>query len=282
MKIWKSRSVWIGATLLILLSAATLFIIYRELNGKDIIGTIKRADPFWVIAAFIFMILYFVADGINIRRSLRLTGYDISISQMMTYAYAGFFFSYITPSSTGGQPGQLYFMYRDRIRLSHGTFSLLCVFLSYQIMAVLWGIIGVLYLRSEYVSINGRFAYVFPIGFALNILIILFGLCVLFSKKLTKAFAHIALEVVKRYGKKDYRASIFRFFALYRNASGLIKKNKIVYAKVLITSFIQLTLFHSIPFLCVHALGCSKPGLIKTLCTQGALFLSVSSLPLPG
>ncbi|MCR5748353.1 MAG: lysylphosphatidylglycerol synthase domain-containing protein, partial [Lachnospiraceae bacterium] len=47
-------------------------------------------------------------------------------------------------------------------------------------------------------------------------------------------------------------------------------------------SFIQLTLFHSIPFLCVHALGCSKPGLIKTLCTQGALFLSVSSLPLPG
>jgi len=282
MKLLKNKSVLIGVLLLLVLGGATLFIIYKELNGHDIAGTLRHADLRWVTAAVIFMILYSIADGLNIRRCLRLTGYEVSVPQMMKYAFAGFFFSSITPSSSGGQPGQLYFMYRDKIKLSHGTFSLLCAFLSYQIMAVVWGIIGLIFTPKGIMSLGGKFSYVFPIGFAINLVTIVILICILFSKRMTIMFAYVALRLNRKKNKPGSKNEIMRFFATYRKAAGLMNSNKRVFLKILLTSFVQMSLFHSVPFLCARALGCDSFGWFTGVCTQGALFLSVSSLPLPG
>ncbi len=282
MKIWERKSVWIGALLLVALAAITLYIIHKELNTQDIAGALRHADPYWVAAAIIFMVLYFICDGINIRRCLTLTGYQISIPQMMRYAFAGFFFSSITPSSSGGQPGQLYFMYKDKIRLSHGTFSLLFAFLSYQVMAVVWGVIGILFLPKGFIKPEGRFGYVFPLGFSLNLIIIFFLMCILFSRRLAKVFARVALWIDNKHKGPDNKYQALRFFALYRRAAARMLRNKLLFAKILLTSFVQMTLFHSVPFLCAHALGWADLDWLTAVCVQGVLFLSVSSLPLPG
>ncbi|WP_029199854.1 lysylphosphatidylglycerol synthase transmembrane domain-containing protein [Oribacterium sp. NK2B42] len=282
MNLLKKKSVWFGALLLLVLGGATLFIIYKELNGNDIAGTLRHADPRWVTAAVAAMILYSIADGLNIRRCLRLTGYEVSIPQMMKYAFAGFFFSSITPSSSGGQPGQLYFMYRDKIKLSHGTFSLLCAFLSYQIMAVVWGIIGLIFTPKGIMSLGGKFSYVFPIGFAINLVTIAILISILFSRRMTIMFAYIALRFNRKNKNPGSKNEIMRFFARYRKAAGLMNSNKRVFVKILLTSFVQMSLFHSVPYLCARALGCDSFGWFTGVCTQGALFLSVSSLPLPG
>ena len=44
----------------------------------------------------------------------------------------------------------------------------------------------------------------------------------------------------------------------------------------------QLVLFHTVTFLCAHAVGCTDLDWFTVLRTQASLFISVSSLPLPG
>ena len=61
-----------------------------------------------------------------------------------------------------------------------------------------------------------------------------------------------------------------------------MKNNKIVFVKMLLNSFVQISILFSIPFLCARALGANDLTWFQGICTQGALFLSVSSLPLPG
>lgn len=279
----KKKSLWLGALFLLVLGGATLFVIHKELKGQDIIGTLKSANIWWVLLAIMAMAIYAVADGINISRCLKLDGYKISFAQMMKYSFAGFFFSSITPSSTGGQPGQLYFMAKDKLKVSHSTFTLLCALLSFQCSAVFLGVVGVIFSRGEVFKLQGKFAYVFPIGFALNLAIIAFLICVLFTRKISGFFIGIGLWFLKLRGiKPGEKFKFLRSFAAYRKAASLLKKNKIVFVKMLLTSLVQIILFHSVTFFCARAIGCSSLDWFTVLRTQSSLFISVSSLPLPG
>ena len=283
MELLKKKSLWLGALFLLILGGATVYVIYKELEGQDIIGTLKNANIWWVLAAILAMAVYAVCDGINISRCLKLDGYKITFAQMMKYSFAGFFFSSITPSSTGGQPGQLYFMAKDKLKVSHSAFTLLCALLSFQCAAVFLGVIGVICSHGEVFKLQGRFAYVFPIGFALNLAIIAFLICVLFTRRLAGFFIGIGLWFIKVRGiKPGERFKFLRSFACYRKAAALLKKNKIVFVKMLITSLIQIILFHSVTFFCAHAVGCTDLDWFTVLRTQSSLFISVSSLPLPG
>ena len=283
MNLFKKKSLWLGALLLLLLGGATLYVVYRELRGQDILGTLKNANLWWVLAAVVSMALYAVADGINISRCLRLAGYKLTFAQMMKYSFAGFFFSSITPSSTGGQPGQLYFMAKDRLKVSHSAFTLLCALLSFQCAAVVLGVVGVIFSRGEVFNLQGKFSYVFPIGFALNIAIIIGLFCVLFTRRIAGFFAGAGLWFMKIRGiKPGGKFKFLRSFAAYRKAASLLRLNKSVFVKMLITSFIQIILFHSVTFFCSHAVGCSSLDWFTVLRTQSSLFISVSSLPLPG
>ena len=283
MSLLKKKSLWLGALFLLVLGGATVYVIYKELRGQDILGTLKNANIWWVLAAIAAMMIYAVCDGINISRCLKLAGYKISFAQMMKYSFAGFFFSSITPSSTGGQPGQLYFMAKDKLKVSHSAFTLLCALLSFQCAAVFLGVIGVICSHGEVFKLQGRFAYVFPIGFALNLEIIAFLICVLFTRKLAGFFIGIGLWFIKVRGiKPGERFKFLRSFASYRKAASLLRKNKMVFVKMLITSLIQIILFHSVTFFCAHAIGCTNLDWFTVLRTQASLFISVSSLPLPG
>ncbi|MBR3277533.1 MAG: flippase-like domain-containing protein [Lachnospiraceae bacterium] len=283
MNLLKKKSLWLGALLLLLLGGATVYVIYKELDGQDIIGTLKNANIGLILLAVLAMALYAVADGINISRCLRLAGYKISFAQMMKYSFAGFFFSSITPSSTGGQPGQLYFMAKDKLKVSHSAFTLLCALLSFQCAAVLLGIIGVIFSNGVVFGLQGRFAYVFPIGFALNLAIIAGLFCVLFTRRIAGFFAWAGLKLMSIKGlKPGDRFRFLRSFAAYRRAAALLRMNKSVFLKMFLTSLVQLILFHSVTFFCAQAIGCTGLDWFTVLRTQSSLFISVSSLPLPG
>jgi len=283
MNLLKKKSLWAGALLLLLLGGATVYVIYKELNGHDIAGTLRNANIGWILLAVLSMALYAVADGINISRCLKLAGYKISFSQMMKYSFSGFFFSSITPSSTGGQPAQLYFMAKDKLKVSHSAFTLLCALLSFQCAAVFLGVIGVLFSRGEVFRLQGSFSYVFPIGFAMNIAIIIGLICVLFTRRIAGFFAALGLWAMKFKGiKPGDKFRFLRSFAAYRRAAALLRMNKSVFVKMLLTSFVQIILFHSVTFFCAHAVGCVSLDWFTVLRTQSSLFISVSSLPLPG
>ena len=93
MGLLKKKSLWLSALFLLILGGATIYVVYKELKGQDILGTLRNADIRWVLAAVLSMAVYALCDGINISRCLKLAGYKITFAQMMRYSFAGFFFS---------------------------------------------------------------------------------------------------------------------------------------------------------------------------------------------
>lgn len=277
------KLLWIGVLLLLVLSGVALYIVSTQLGVEDLSVLFGKADLRWLLAPILCMLLYVFADALNICQSLSLSGYRISLLQMIRYAFAGFFFSSITPSSTGGQPGQLYFMKRDGIHVAHGAFALLCALLSYQVITVVWGITGAIFSHSNYVLFESGFTFVFLAGFLINLLIIVFLLCILFSGRVARFMAWVAIgfseKILKRH---EHKAKILRSIGSYRKISYLMKQNKNVFFRMLLVSAIQISLYHSIPYFCCNALGNTSLGWFDFVCTQGLLFVSVSSLPLPG
>ena len=95
LKVWKKKSFWAGILLLIVLSAAALGIIRKELDGQDLSAILRRADLRLLALCLVCMAVYAACDALNIRRCLRLSGDRISAFQAARYAFAGFFFSYL-------------------------------------------------------------------------------------------------------------------------------------------------------------------------------------------
>ena len=96
-------------------------VIDQQLDLRQALATVANAKRGWILAALLCVPVFYCCEARNIGSGLRLAGYRPSIRQLLSYSTAGYFFSGITPASSGGQPGQLYFMHKDGMSLGAGT-----------------------------------------------------------------------------------------------------------------------------------------------------------------
>ena len=90
---------------------------YAVLKGKELselAEVLKSVKPAYYIAGLVMIVVFVCCESYIIYRMLRLLHYnDVPKRNCVKYSFVGFFFSCITPSATGGQPMQLYYMNRD-------------------------------------------------------------------------------------------------------------------------------------------------------------------------
>ena len=98
--------------------------IYDKDSLELIRENIKNVNANYIFICILLLITYFVLQGIYMKSILKALNYDISVKKGIFYSLIEFYFSGITPSSTGGQPVQLYYMTKDKIpiRKSYITF----------------------------------------------------------------------------------------------------------------------------------------------------------------
>ena len=57
------------------------------------------------------------------------------------YSFVGFFFSCITPSASGGQPMQIFYMKKDKLPIPVTTLVLMIVTITYKAVLVVIGVL---------------------------------------------------------------------------------------------------------------------------------------------
>ena len=121
------------------------------------------------------LILYFICQGIYMKYILKSLNVNISLRKGIFYSLVEFFFSGITPSSTGGQPLQLYYMTKDKIPMRKGYITLILNTVFFKLVLVILGII-VLIFNSSYI-LHSKLIYqiFFVLGFILDLVLIIFG-----------------------------------------------------------------------------------------------------------
>ena len=269
---WK-KGIACGGLFLALLGL-TFYILLSDQDPGKLWTALGQAEWSWLAVGAACMMLFFCCEAKNIQTGLGLFGSPAPYASCFLYAITGFFFSSVTPSASGGQPMQLYAMYRDGHAPAPGALALLTDFFSFQLAAVFWASVGFFLHHAQLLRLGNGVWLCFAFGAVLNLLVVV-ALCgAVFSPRALptlwgwlmrparRLFPQRA-EGWRRWGEKQWKD--------LRQCTRCYRTHKRQLGKMFLTSLVQLAAYHSVPFWVYLAFG-----------LQGVLFLSVSSLPLPG
>lgn len=231
------------------------------------------------------MCIFVLSEAISIRRVLISLGNKVKFINAIKYAAVGFFVSSITPSSSGGDPAQLYFMSKDNLPVSHSALALLVELCSFQLTTFFLAIIGFFINYDILINHIGNIKYLMVLGIIINLIILISLIILIFSKKIALNIIKVIYKILEIFNYKkrtDFLKKAKSHVEEYHRCSVFLKENKSVFIKTFITSLIQLTLYHSIPYLIYLSFGLKEYSFITFICMESVLYISVSSLPFPG
>lgn len=280
-----TRNNIIKYSLFILLVGITFYVVFQKNDFGNFLENLKGAHYAYIALGIFCMFVFLEAEASNIRLILKNLGHKLSHLQAFRYSLVGFFFSSITPSSTGGQPAQIYFMNKDGIPIAHSTLALLVELMGYQFATGALAILGFILNFKTIVFGLGKIKFLIFLGLAINLIILSALIVMIFSKKiaikivdsLTKILAFFHYAKVENF-KQSFTAQIDE----YHRCSIYLKENKSILAKVILTNIIQLTAYHAIPYCVYLAFGLTGTNAITIILMEAVLYVAVASLPFPG
>ncbi len=267
------------------IAGLTFWLIFKNNDINKIIFNLSKAKKIYLLLAIFAMFVYIFCEGLNIYRILKNLKDDVSLFQTFKYSLVGFFFSSITPSSTGGQPMQLYFMNKDKLSISHSALSLLIQLLSFQFMTLVLALIGFAFNYDLLLNKIGNIKYLMFLGITINLIIQTFLIIMIFSKKLGLKLINGICNLLDKMHIKSASTIKKKSIAQldeYHECAIYLKNNKIMIIKIFLTTLLQLSLYHSIPYFVFKAFGLQGYSIFTFISLQAVLYISVASLPLPG
>ena len=264
------------------------FVLFLLLRGTDIrtVGNaLSETSVSFLAAGILLAEVFHLAEGINIRILLTSFGYRVTFWQGMKYAYIGFFFSSVTPSSTGGQPAQLYAMKKDGIEIAHGTLALAAELASFEIAVFFMEIAAIVALIQGRIKPSGELMVLAVLGFLMNILFIAGLLAVIFSYRLKEGILRFLHMLIRKLPVGNKKKWIDRFDGAFRDfqaCADLIRREPKVMGKVLAVSVCQVICWFSIPYMVCLARGENTAGYQQVFLLQTVLFMTAALLPFPG
>lgn len=263
----------------------TFYIIFKNNSITDVVNNLSKVNFFFVFLALLCMFFFVFCEGFNVGRVLKTLGNQVGVLHYLKYALVGFFFSSVTPSSSGGEPMQLYYMKKDGIPLIHSALALLIELLSFQVVTGILAIVGFMYNYDILIHQVGNIKYLMFLGITINIVISVGLIIMIFSKRIAIKILAIVCKLLRvfRYKKVDtfYEKSL-QHLDDYHKCSIYLKNNKKMFVKIILTTFIQIILYHSIPYFIYLAFGLTEASAVTFILMQAVLYISVASLPFPG
>lgn len=263
--------------------------IYGVFHGEDLssmMDAIHRADKRWLIPGIALVAFFIWGESIIIWYMMRSSGIQLKKRTCFLFSSVGFFFSCITPSASGGQPMQIYYMKKEKISIPVSTVILMIVTITYKLVLVVIGIGIAIFGRGFLHKYLEGILPVFYLGLALNIFCVTFMTILVFHPLLAKAIMVKGMKLLERLHlvkKKDGRLKKLEdSMDTYRNTAAYLKNNPFVIVKVIGITFIQRMALFAVTWFVYQAFGLHGTGFWEIPFLQAVISVSVDMLPLPG
>jgi hypothetical protein len=279
----------ISLLLLFLLMGLTFFLLFRHFEFDEIWSNIHSASAGPLLIAVLMVPVYLLCYGGVMRLFLRSFGYPAGLLRCASYGCIDFYYSAITPSSTGGQPMVIYHMGKDGVPMSKSVLAPLVHTVLYKTVLILFTVAGLIcYPGLVRQGGGGVFAALLILGAAINGLMLAACLLSMFCPRVTKRIGGALikllgkLRLVRNPEKKtvDFAMTL----AEYQQAAAHVKAHKALLAKCFLLVLVQRTAFFLVPYFIYLSLGFTEHGLnpFYFIAVQAVIAMSVDSLPLPG
>lgn len=271
---------YIAATIIALI----LFGIFNREFG-NVFTTISNLTPGFLTIAILVSIVYFVFEGEIIRLLMKSQGIRLKFLNGMKIGLLGIYYSYITPSSSGGQPMQAAYLRRDKIPVGTSTAVLIMKFFCFQCAFELCSVISFILMYAKLTVENPGIIPFIILGLVVNGLSIIFFPS-LFFKPVLRTICKFAKWLVNKFGFLEKRfhllPSIDRFENDFGSYTDDFKKKKKSLVIGVLLSIPQFILQMSVIYFIFRAFGYRDVRYFEILAIQCLLQVSVSFMPMPG
>mgnify|MGYP003156121514 CR=1 FL=1 len=166
-----------------------------------------------------------------------------SLWRCIQYSFIGFFYSGITPSATGGQPVQLYYMNKDGNKGSDSTIVLMTVAVIYKIVLVVLGVGMLLFCGGALKTELQSFFPLYLLGLALNTVVVAVVLAaMLFPQWMIVVWAWVEKQFIRLdiwKANPQRMDKVQTFTGNYRNAVDWLKQHPGKLIVVIAVTFLQ-------------------------------------------
>lgn len=282
----KFRKNVLNICFLAFLLALTLWLIFRNQDLGPIISTLKSVPPVYIIIGLILVVLYVCGESVIIKYLLHAVKIKAPLLNCIRYSFVGFFFSCITPSATGGQPAQIYYMQKQKINIPTATIILMLVTIEYKFVLVFIGVMLAVFGQGLVQTLTLEAQFYLYLGLGLNVFCVTFMSFLVFLPDtarylITKGFTLLQkIHILKN--KNNRMERLQASMDNYKEASIFLKNNKTVILNTTLITFVQRILLFLVTYVVYRSFGlCSHSAVTITL-LQAAISVSVDMLPLPG
>ncbi|NCB63202.1 MAG: flippase-like domain-containing protein [Clostridia bacterium] len=275
-----------GFILLVALMAGTGFFLLRGQTLTSLFDAIKGLKPGWLLLGLGLMFVFVGCEALCSRIILEKLGHRPGYRKCLGYSFIGFYVSSITPSSSGGQPAQIYQMTKDDIPAAHGTLNMMLIAVCFQVVSLAYALGAFFFLRDQRAALGTGLGLLLLYGGAVVTVLTVGMLIVMFlpgvAKKLTGGVLSLLVKVriVKDAAKAGEKLE--RQMEEYRAGAECFKKNPMLLPALLAITFVQLTALFAIPYVVYLAFGLHGASVVQVVGMQAIISMAVGSLPLPG
>lgn len=281
----KKRMVF-NVVFLIIIFVGTIYGVFHGKDLSQIADILKTVNPWWLIPGVVCVFVFIWSESVIIHYMMQKLGSKIGRWTCFLFSSVGFFFSCITPSASGGQPAQIYYMKKRKIPIPVSTQVLLIVTITYKMVLVLLGL-GIAIFGQNFIhTYIDDVQWVFYLGLVLNVVCVAGMVLFAFHPSLAKAFVvngHKLLERMKFLKhKKSREEKLLASMEKYSQTADYMKGHAGMLAVVFIITVIQRFSLFAATWFVYKAFRLSGSSAWLVIIMQGAIAVAVDMLPLPG
>ena len=177
----------INYTIFLLIMGLTFYTVLHGQDWNQIWEALKGLSLPCLLLILGAALFFVCAEGSMIWYLLRMINPDSSgLGRCISYSFIGFFYSGITPSSTGGQPVQLYYMKKDGNALSDSSVVLMTVALLYKFVLVIIGCAMLVFWYDPLRSYLRKYFGLYILGLVLHVVLVAVLLAVMLAPEAMK------------------------------------------------------------------------------------------------
>ncbi len=272
--------------LLYVLLTVVILLVFGLVNQEfhGMLSVIAGLSLGFVALAVLMTGVFLVMEGEIIRMLLWCQGERVGFWATLKIGLIGIYYSYITPSSTGGQPMQVVYLLRDKVPAGNSTAVLFVKFFAYQLSFVLCTIVSLICMYPKLRAESPQLIPLVLVGIFINGLWII-AIPLLFCAPVLHALANALVRLLEKCAflkkRARYIEKVRGFEADFASYTEKFKSKKRFYLYAVLLSIPQVILQMSVLYVVFRAFSYELPYL-ELLCMQTMLQASVCFVPLPG
>lgn len=276
----------IGGILLLALMVLTLYLLLKGQPISHLLAILTRIELRWIFLGLALMLAYVGSEAMCSKLILTRLGHVPPYRRCLGYSFVGFYVSSITPSATGGQPAQIYYMSKDEIPVAHGALNMMLIAVCYQVAILIYAAVALLFCPGLLTAMGTGLGLLLIYGTAIMVVLTVGMLMFMFLPHAARRLMNAILGwLVKLHILKDRESMQKRLdhqMEEYRAGAECIRRNPGLAPGLLGLTLLQQTCLFAVPFMVYKAFGLSGHSAFEVICAQALLTLAVSMLPLPG